>query len=92
MDSIQLLLIAILIITTILMIVVGIQLISTLSEIRKTVKINSMKPEKINRHEVNIKKNSDKKRYSGMHSIIDKMRILSPVLHSKRKKFFVKDR
>ena len=90
MDSIQLLLIAVLIITTILMIVVGMQLIITLNEIRKT--FNGLKPEKANKHETNIKKSFNKRKYSGIHSIIDKIRILSPVSHSKRKKIFVKDK
>lgn len=93
MDSIQLLLIAVLIITTILMIVVGMQLILTLNEIRKTFKkTNNFKPEKINKHEIKIKKSFDKRKYSGIHSVIDKIRILSPGSHIKRKKFFVKDR
>jgi len=93
MDSIQLLLIAVLIITTILMIVVGMQLIITLNEIRKTFKkTNDLKPEKANKHETNIKKSFNKRKYSGIHSIIDKIRILSPVSHSKRKKIFVKDK
>ncbi len=93
MDSIQLLLIAILIITTILMIVVGMQLILTLSEIRKTFKkTNSLKPEKVNKHETNIKKPLNKRKYSGIHSVIDKIRILLPIPHTKRKKFFVKDK
>jgi len=92
MDNIQLLLIAILIITTILMIVVGMQLILTLSEIRKTFKTNGLRLEKVNKHEINAKKIPDKKKYSGIHSIIDKIRILSPESHIKRKKFFVKDK
>lgn len=93
MDSIQLLLIAILIITTILMIVVGMQLILTLSEIRKTFKkTNSFRPEKVNKHEVNIKKSFDKRKHSGIHSVIDKIRILLPVSRTRRKKFFVKDK
>ena len=91
MDSIQLLLVAILIITTILMIVVGMQLILTLGEIRKTFKKTyNSKPEKINKHQTNIKKAFNKKKYSGMHSIIDKIRILSPISRINRKKFFYK--
>jgi hypothetical protein len=92
MDSIQFLLIAILMITTILMIVVGIQLISTLNEIRKSLKkTNDFKPDKISKHQADIKRHSNKRNYSGIHSVIDKIRVLSPATQ-KRKKFFVKDR
>jgi hypothetical protein len=85
-------LIAVLMITTILMIVVGIQLVSTLNEIRKSLKTtNNLKPDKTNKHQTDIRKHSDKRNYSGIHSVIDKIRVLSPATQ-KRKKFFVKDR
>lgn len=74
------------------MIVVGMQLVLTLGEIRKSFKTNGLKSEKVNKNKVDFKKSFDKKKYSGVHSVIDKMRILSHLSHSKRKKFFVKDK
>lgn len=79
------------------MIVVGLQLIFVLKELRKTIKkigdftdeLNEMDSKKEISHQ---KKQLINKKHSSLHSILDKINILSPHLTSKTKKFFIKEK
>lgn len=97
MDTTQLLLTIILTITTVLSVVIGLQLIFVLREIRLTVKKIGTFVEEL--EEIESKKDFNpekkqliKKKHLALHTIIDKIRILSPNLSLKTKKFFVKER
>jgi len=88
MDTIQLLLIIILTITTILMIVVGVQLIVTLKEIRKSL-LQTKKDHKLDNKQTQ-KDNTHKKNHLSIHAVMGRINSLSPKLNEKNKKFFIK--
>ncbi|MBW7959998.1 hypothetical protein H3C65_00685 [Patescibacteria group bacterium] len=97
MDTTQFLLTVVLTATTVLMVVVGIQLISVLKELRRTIKkIGIFVDEFDKRGEKNNPPEQQKlashKKKAALHSILDKINILSPTLSSKTKKFFIKEK
>jgi len=95
MDITQVLLIIALSITTILVVAVGLQLISTLKDFRRALKKTSNFIGDLEKREKKpagkTEKTASLKKNISVHSIIDKIRILAPQNESKRKKFFIKD-
>ena len=97
MDTPQFLLTAVLTITTVLFVIIGLQLVFVLKEIRSTVKkigifVQDLEDVETKKEVSPEKKQLIKKKHLALHSIIDKMRILSPSLSLKTKKFFVKEK
>lgn len=97
MDTTQFLLTAVLTITTVLLIIIGIQLVFVLKEIRLTIKkigvfVDDLENIESKKEVSPEKKQLIKKKHLALHSILDKIRILSPNLSLKTKKFFVKER
>jgi len=96
MDTNQLLIIIIITITTILMTIVGIQLIFLLKELRKTIKkigddFDILKEEVKEKNDHQEKKLNNKK-YLTIHSLLNKISFFSPKSPAKTKKLFVKDK
>lgn len=81
-----------------MVVIVGLQLIFVLKELRKTIKkignfIDEFeKIEKNKDSSLNQKKQIIHKKKVALHSILDKIKILSPTLSSKTKKFFIKEK
>ncbi|MFH0979663.1 MAG: hypothetical protein V1803_01815 [Candidatus Roizmanbacteria bacterium] len=97
MDTTQFLLTAVLTITTVLLIIIGLQLVFVLKEIRLTIKkigvfVDDLENIESKKEVTPEKKQLIKKKHLALHSILDKIRILSPNLSLKTKKFFVKER
>jgi hypothetical protein len=97
MDTTQFLLTLTLTITTVLLVIIGLQLVFVLREIRLTVKkignfVNELENIDIRKDVSPDKKHIIKKKHLALHSILDKIRILSPNLSLKTKKFFVKEK
>ncbi|MCL4364328.1 hypothetical protein M1328_03755 [Patescibacteria group bacterium] len=97
MDTTQLLLTVVLSVTTVLMIVVGLQLTFVLKELRKTIRKIGVFVDEIEEVESNKEASSQKKQQvhhkkMALHSILDKIRVLSPNLSLKTKRFFIKDK
>lgn len=97
MDTTQFLLTAVLTITTVLLIIIGLQLVFVLREIRLTIKkigvfVDDLENIESKREVSPEKKQLIKKKHLALHSILDKIRILSPNLSLKTKKFFVKEK
>ncbi len=97
MDTTQLLLTIVLTVTTVLMVVIGLQLIFVLREIRKTIKkigvfVDEIEEVESKKEVPNQKKQQLQKKHLALHSILDKIKFLSPSLSMKSKKFFVKER
>lgn len=79
------------------MVVVGIQLIFVLRELRKTIKKIGNFVDEVDKVEEkkeisNQRKQLIHKKKVGLYSILDRIKILSPTLSSKTKKFFIKDK
>ncbi|MBI5127432.1 hypothetical protein HZA76_03165 [Candidatus Roizmanbacteria bacterium] len=96
MDTTQFLLTIILTATTVLMVVVGLQLIFVLREVRKTVKkigvfVDEIEQIESKKETSDHKKQTVNKKRLALHSILDKIKFLSPTLSSKSKRFFVKE-
>lgn len=94
MESSQLLLIIAITITTILIVVVGLQLIFFLRELRRAIGKNGevishldKKHAASQKHEVSRHRSSPT-----LHGILDRIRILSPHDNSKNKRFFIKEK
>ncbi|GAB4219210.1 MAG: hypothetical protein Fur009_4220 [Candidatus Microgenomates bacterium] len=91
----QLLLIIIITTSTFLMIVVGIQLIFILKEIRLMIKkiSYSIDDVKLSENETHKKEINHKhlKKYSTINTILNKISLFSPKLAQKSKKLFVKE-
>lgn len=97
MDTTQFLLTAVLTITTVLLIIIGLQLVFVLKEIRLTIKkigvfVDDLENIESKKEVSPEKKQLIKKKHLALHSILDKIRILSPNLSLKTKKFFVKEK
>lgn len=97
MDTTQFLLTIILTITTVLSVIIGLQLVFVLREIRLTVKkigtfVEDLENIELKKDVSPEKKQLFKKKHLALHSIIDKIRILSPNLSVKTKKFFIKEK
>ena len=88
MDFTQLLLNLALTITTILIVIVGLHLVFVLRTLRNMIKTDSYRNQERD-------KSLDKiviKKHSALHSIINKVRFLSPQHNARTKKFFIKDK
>ena len=97
MDTTQFLLTITLTITTVLLVITGLQLVFVLREVRLTVKkigsfVDDLDNVESKKETTPEKKQLIKKKHLALHSIIDKIRILSPNLSLKTKKFFVKEK
>ncbi|PIQ72941.1 hypothetical protein COY13_02365 [Candidatus Roizmanbacteria bacterium CG_4_10_14_0_2_um_filter_36_35] len=97
MDTTLFLLTAVITITTVLLVIIGLQLVFVLREIRLTVKKIGVFVEDLENIESKKeipaeKKQLIRKKHLALHSILDKIRILSPSLSLKTKKFFVKEK
>lgn len=95
MDQTEIITLIILTITTVLMIFIGVQLISLIKELRKTIKkiSHSLDDENFekNNKKIHHKKNNHKKLLV-INSILDKIKVLSPNLQNKSKKIFLKEK
>lgn len=83
--------------TTVLSVIIGLQLVFVLREIRLTVKkigafVEDLEEIETRKEFSPEKKQLIKKKNLALHTIIDKIRILSPNLSLKTKKFFVKEK
>lgn len=79
------------------MVIVGLQLIFVLKELRKTIKkignfVDEFEEIEKNKNSLNQKKQIIHKKKVALHSILDKIKILSPTISSKTKKFFIKEK
>lgn len=79
------------------MIIVGLQLIFVLKELRKTIKkignfVDEFEKIEKNKNSLSQKKQIIHKKKVALHSILDKIKILSPTISSKTKKFFIKEK
>lgn len=77
------------------MIVIGIQLISLIKELRKTIKkiFQSLDEENFEKNNKKIQhKKNDYKKVLVINSILDKIKVLSPNLKNKSKKIFLKEK
>ncbi|KKQ24332.1 MAG: hypothetical protein US40_C0005G0006 [Candidatus Roizmanbacteria bacterium GW2011_GWC2_37_13] len=97
MDTTQFLLTAVLTITTVLLIIIGLQLVFVLKEIRSTIKkigvfVEDLENVDFKKEVPAEKKQLIRKKHLALHSILDKIRILSPNLSLRTKKFFVKEK
>lgn len=94
MESSQLLLTIAITITTILVVITGLQLMFVLKELRKALKESKHAIWKIDKHEEKqLKHGKEHHRKSiTIHSVLDKIRILSPSQTSGSKKFFIKEK
>lgn len=97
MDTTQFLLTVILTVTTLLMVIIGIQLIFVLKELRKTIKKISIFVDDIEEAELkndlpDHKKQTIRKKGAVLHSLMDRIKFLSPNISLKTKKFFVKEK
>jgi hypothetical protein len=93
MESSQLLLTIAITITTILVVLTGLQLMFVLKELRRALKESKhsiWRPDKHEEKETRHVKDHSKKMVS-IHSVLDKIRILAPSHSSKNKKFFIKE-
>lgn len=94
MDQTEIITIIIITITTILMIAIGIQLISLIRDLRKTIKkiYYSLDEEDLKKipHKTGDKKTN--KKVLIINSILDKIKVLTPDLRNKPKKVFVKEK
>ncbi len=94
MDQTEIIAIIIITITTILMIAVGIQLISLIKDLRKTIKkiYYSLDEEDLKKspHKAGDKKTH--KKILIINSILDKIKVLTLDLRNKPKKVFVKEK
>ena len=94
MDAPQFLLIVAITVTTILVVVTGLQLIFVLRELRSAIKKNGHLLANLEKKEIKEEKAKEKKyqkKLSTLHSILGKIRILAPSNSSKNKRFFIKD-
>lgn len=96
MDSSQFLLTISITVTTVLVLVIGVQLIFVLRDLRKTLKktdifIDDLEKKEASGENAKSKEKSSTKKHVALHSILDKIRTLSPSSSSKAKKFFIKD-
>ena len=96
MEINQLLITVALTVTTLLVVAVGLQLIFALKELRKTIKKAAVLIDDIENGEIKMSSDMVKdkviiKKHLALHSILDKMRILTPRHTAKNKKLFVKD-
>ena len=95
MESSQLLLIIAITITTILIVVVGLQLIFFLKELRKAISKNGDIMTQLEKKHVVAEKHKGSVHHKGsptLHAILDRIRILSPHDNSKNKRFFIKEK
>lgn len=97
MDATQFLLTVVLTATTILTVIIGLQLIFVLKELRRTIKKIGVFVDEIEHSEVKKdigehKKQLINKKHLALHSILDKIKILSPSLSLKTKRFFIKEK
>lgn len=83
MDTTQLLLSTAVTITTILLIIVSVQLMSLIKQLKKDHIINKSEKEPTNK-----KKSAIIKKKANLYSLLEKIKILSPNNHSSKKKFF----
>jgi hypothetical protein len=83
MDATQFLLSTAVTITTVLLIIVSVQLISLLKQLKKDHVIKkSEHPSIVGKKDIVIKKKVN------LHSLLEKIKILTPHKHSSKKKFF----
>lgn len=95
MDAPQFLLIVAITITTILVVITGLQLIFVLRELRTAIKKNGHLLIHLEKKEDKVEKTKEKKyqkKPTTLHSILGKIRILTPSHSSKNKRFFIKDK
>lgn len=94
MDAPQFLLIVAVTVTTILVVVTGLQLIFVLRELRMAIKKNGHLLTNLEKKEVKEEKDKEKKyqkKLSTLHSILGKIKLLAPSSTHKNKKFFIKE-
>lgn len=95
MDAPQFLLIVAITVTTILVVVTGLQLIFVLKELRTAIQKNGHLLTNLDKKEVKEEKAKEKKyqkKLSTLHSILGKIKLLAPSHSSKNKRFFIKER
>ncbi|OGK53411.1 hypothetical protein A2970_02540 [Candidatus Roizmanbacteria bacterium RIFCSPLOWO2_01_FULL_44_13] len=94
MDAPQFLLIVAITVTTILVVVTGLQLIFVLRELRSAIKKNGHLLVNLEKKEIKEEKTKEKKyqkKLSTLHSILGKIKLLVPSHSNKGKRFFIKD-
>jgi len=96
MEINQLLITVALTVTTLLVVAVGLQLIFALKELRTAIKKAGILIDDLEKEEMKFTQDKTKdktlvKKHLALHSILDKMRILTPRHTAKTKKVFTKD-
>lgn len=92
METSQLLLTIAITVTTILVVLTGLQLLFALKELRKALKESKQSIWKLEaKEEKEVKHKGHTKKQATMHSVLDKIRILVPTSTSKNKRFFIKE-
>lgn len=93
MDSGQLLLTIAITITTILVVLTGIQMLFALKELRRAIKKSGNMIWRLDKHqEKEPAKKDHGKKQATIHSVLDKIRILVPSSEAKNKRFFIKEK
>lgn len=92
MDSSQLLLTVAITITTILVVLTGLQLLFAVKELRQAIKATGNMIWKLDRpQEKEVRHKSHPKKQATLHAVLDKIRFLAPNQGNRSKKFFIKD-